>query len=72
MCHLRMLDNQAFIKVRMSSDLIINATLFLPKKWRTKPQGFTSRFLQLAASGNRKSSSLNNRYALIFPFAMLY
>ena len=28
MCHLRMLDNQAFTKRRMSSDLIINAPPF--------------------------------------------
>ncbi len=29
MCHLRMVDNQAFTKRRMSSDLIINAPPFL-------------------------------------------
>ena len=40
MCHLRMLDNQVFTKLRMSSDLIINAPLFLPKKWRMKTLHF--------------------------------
>jgi len=67
-----MVDNQAFTKRRMSSDLIINAPpffcLFSKGKKITKPQGVTSLCeAQLHSKGVAFSSHLhsNRRFALL-------